>query len=106
MTGPLRLPLFATVVLALAWMMWSLWTALEADRKTAGLVRPDGKGVADVMIVLKFPPEAFHLNRAQQIGQLVRTQEERLFLRNASLEATRAYARAPWVRTVEPWDGD
>lgn len=103
---PLVRPIVATVALALAAGAWWLAGAAGGAAKTRALpeVGPDGR--LDVAITLDFPPEAFHVTRAQDLGQLVRVEGRVLYLRSVPRGAAESFARHYWVAEVQPWRGD
>ena len=77
----------------------------EGDRKTRVInnyLAHNAK--TDVIIALAFPPEAFHVTRAQDLGQLVKTEGARLFLRGVPPAQLSVFAREYWVVSVERWD--
>jgi hypothetical protein len=98
-------PLIATVVLAAATIVWQVWTASAGLRKTSGLVahgKPDSK--LDVIVTLDFAPESFHMTLAQDLGQLVKTDGKRMYLRGVHRAQLTQYAQAYWVVKIEPWN--
>jgi len=104
--GPLRLPLLVSIAIAIFAAGWTAWTSAEAARKMAAVDRTAAAApLADVVLTLKFAPEAFHMTRAQELGQVVKTDGRRLYLRSADRSLVREYARAPWVERVDLWDG-
>lgn len=105
--APLRLPVAVSIVIALASAAWIAWSSAEATRKMEAVdTGASGNSVVNVVITLNFAPEAFHMNGAQQIGQVVKTDGPRLYLRSADRSLLRNYARAPWVKRVDPWSGE
>jgi len=104
MRGPLRLPLIATALIAVGMVAWTAWTSTEAGRKTESLIGMAGPQTSrDVIDTLDFPPEAFHLTRAQQLGQLVKTDGKRMYLRSVDRSALKEFSKFYWVERIDAW---
>lgn len=102
--APLWRPIGVTAFLLAAVLAWQVWTGIEGARKLEGLAADtDTTAKIDVVITLAFAPEAFHLTRVQEIGQLVKADGARLYVRGADRAQVKDYARAYWVVGVEPW---
>jgi hypothetical protein len=56
-------------------------------------------------VVLRFPPEAFHVTRMQQIGRVIEVRGPSVFLMDVRRPAARELARQYWVADVRPWPG-
>jgi hypothetical protein len=100
---PLLGPLVATAALAGGAVAWWLAAAAGGASKTGAIAAGDPDGRLDVAITLDFPPEAFHVTRAQELGQLVRVDGRTLYLTGVPRRAALSFARHYWVADVQPW---
>ena len=55
--------------------------------------------------MLRFPPEAFHVTRMQQIGRVIEVRGASVFLMDVRRPAARELARQYWVADVRRWPG-
>jgi hypothetical protein len=97
---PLLRPLWATAGIAALSLAWMIGAATTSAMKTQGL--PEGEQL-DLAITLNFKPEAFHITRAQELGQLVRVDGDTLYIAGVRREAAEDFARYYWVARLEPW---
>lgn len=103
MPRALRPPLLATLAFVVLAAAWWVQAGVAARSKTASL--PATAERLDVAITLNFPPEAFHLQQAQELGQLVGVEGPVLHVREARREALVAFARNYWVGGIRAWSG-
>lgn len=104
MANPVRIPIAATAVLLAAWSIFWLWSTMEAERKLEPLGLARDSETVNVVVTLAFAPEAFHFGRAQNVGHLVKTDGNKMHIRNADPKHLANLARAYWVLEVEPWN--
>ena len=97
---PLLLPLCATAGIAALGLAWTIGAAATGAMKTRGL--PEGEQL-DLAITLNFKPEAFHITKAQELGQLIRVDGDTLYIAGARRAAAEDFARYYWVARLEPW---
>jgi hypothetical protein len=92
------------VVLGLvgAFGLWGVWNGRQ--KLTAEELAGPGERL-HFEIVLRFPPEAFHVTRMQQIGRLIEVHGASVFLMDVRRPAARELARQYWVADVRPWPG-
>ena len=100
---PLLRPLAATGALAVFAAMWTGAAFVSGRLKTEALPGGGEGERLNVAITLDFPPESFHVTRAQDLGQLVRVEGPTLYLMNVRRADAAAFARHYWVARVEPW---
>ena len=53
-------------------------------------------------VVLRFPPETFHMNALQKVGRVVRIDGDSAFVMDVKVNQLRALAGKYWVRDVLP----
>ena len=98
----LRLPLFATAVIAVGIGTYLATSHWGAQRKLAAVPTA---GAAHYRVILDFPPERFHQTRLQEAGRLVEVRDRTVFMMDVPPAALRRIAGEYWVAAVEPWDG-
>jgi len=99
----LRVPAFATVVIAVVVAIYVALGLLGAERKLAPLQPVAASG--SYRIVLAFAPERFHQLRLQDRGRLVEVRGDVVYMKDVSIAALRDIAREYWVTSIERWDG-
>ena len=101
----LRRPLIVTLVVAAATFAWHSWTDAAGVHKTSGLFANEPNDAKiDVIVSLDFAPESFHITRAQDVGQLVKIDGKRMYMRGVQRAPLAHYARAFWVDKIEAWN--
>jgi hypothetical protein len=92
------------LVLGLASVL-GLWGAWSGRQK---LTAEELAGPGDRLhfeVVLRFPPEAFHVTRMQEIGRVIEVRGASVFLMDVRRAAARELARQYWVADVRRWPG-
>lgn len=99
----LRLPLVATLVIAL--VLGGGWLAAQAaaERKLAPLGALPARG--GYAVTLAFAPERFHQQRLQDAGRLVEVRSRTVYLQDVTPSALHGIAGQYWVDAVTRWDG-
>ncbi|HET7875342.1 MAG TPA: hypothetical protein VFN71_07430 [Methylomirabilota bacterium] len=83
------------------YLLWQAWLTLRAPAKIApGL--EGAAGAVDVQVILRFPPERFHVLVFQRYGRVSGTEDNRVELRGVRPPDLAAVARPFWVARVEP----
>jgi hypothetical protein len=88
----------------LLYLLWQVWLVMEAPGKIA----PDlnrvvsARGTVDLLVMLPFPPERFHILVFQRYGRVSGTGGNTAEVRGVKLENVIGLARNYWVRRVEP----
>ncbi len=92
----------AHVLLAVAalYIAWQIWLTLAAPGKVADF--PAGAEKVNVLVVLPFPPERFHVQLLQTYGRVSGTQDNAVEVRGVKRADLVSVARPYWVRRVEP----
>ena len=90
------------VLLALAalYVAWQTWLTLAAPGKVADF--PAGGAKVNVLVVLPFPPERFHVQLLQAYGRVSGTQDNAVEVRGVKRADLASIARPYWVKRVEP----
>jgi ribulose kinase len=94
----------ATAFLAVLLLGYSLWGTVASARKFP----PDEQQAAlrmNAAVELAFPPEAFHMQRLQRIGRVMRVNQREVLMRDATVDGLADLARNYWVRDIRPWSG-
>ena len=97
---PVRI-LMAAAALAVA---WQAWLALQAAPKIPpNLDRyVSNRGTVDLLVVLRFPPERFHILTFQKFGRVSGTRDQAVEVRAVPVRRVREIARLYWVRQILP----
>ena len=92
---------WGVAVAVLGYFAWQLWLTLAAPQKIApGFTA--GRPRANILVMLPFPPERFHVLYFQRYGRVSGTQDNAIELRGVRQADLAAVARPYWVRRVEP----
>ena len=98
-------PIAATLLLVLLYLGYNLWLSAGGAAKLDESERPAPGVRAHFEVLVKFPPEAFHITRMQAIGRLIEVKGTSVFLmdvdRNDAIELARNY----WIADLKPWRG-
>lgn len=101
MTFLLIRPVWVTLVLALL-----LGGAALARSAGSHAKLPDAEAAeiarSGAEVVLRFPPETFHMNALQKVGRVVRVEGDSAFVMDVRPGELRALAGKYWVRDVRP----
>lgn len=100
----LRLPAFATAVIAVTLLAYWLAGSIGAHDKLA-LVEPPPTDRGDYKITLAFAPERFHQVLLQEKGRLVEVRGNVVFMKDVDPPALRSIARNYWVESIARWSG-
>ncbi|MDQ7820479.1 MAG: hypothetical protein QN173_04520 [Armatimonadota bacterium] len=97
---PARILLAAAVLTA----AWQGWLACQAGPKIpADLDRyVSERGAVDLLVVLRFPPERFHILTFQKFGRVSGTRDHAVEVRAVPRRRVREIARLYWVREIRP----
>lgn len=87
--------------LVLFYVGWNLTLALLAPNKIDPAV-PRTRLRTDIAVVLRFPPERFHIEQLQQFGRVAGTQGARVEVRGVRVSDLERLARPFWVVRIEP----
>jgi hypothetical protein len=92
----------ARVLLALAvlYLAWQIWLTLAAPGKVADF--PAAGEKVNILVMLPFPPERFHIQLLQTYGRVSGTQDNAVEVRGVKRADLVSIARPYWVRRVEP----
>jgi hypothetical protein len=90
------------VLLAVAglYLVWQAWLTVAAPGKITGF--PIGEERVNILVMLPFPPERFHIQLFQSYGRVSGTQENAVEIRRVKRADLTALARHYWVRRIEP----
>jgi hypothetical protein len=87
---------------------WQGWLDYQAGPK----IPPDleryasPRGTVDLLVILRFPPERFHILTFQRFGRVSGTRDNAVEVRSVPLERVRQIARFYWVRRIAPLQED
>jgi hypothetical protein len=84
---------------------WQTYLSLSAPGKVAASLR-QGAPKVNVMVVLPFTPDRFHVMAMQQFGRVSGTEETSIEVRGVKQEDLSRLARPFWVRSIDPLKGD
>jgi hypothetical protein len=90
------------VLLAVAalYFTWQVWLTVAAPGKITGF--PTGEERVNILVMLPFPPERFHIQLFQSYGRVSGTQENAVEIRRVKRADLSALARHYWVKRIEP----
>jgi hypothetical protein len=88
------------LVVAALYLAWQTWLTLATPGKIAHL--PDAAEKVNILVILPFPPERFHVQLLQAYGRVSGTQENAVEVRGVKRADLASVARPYWVRRVEP----
>lgn len=83
---------------------WQAWLTLSAPGKIAPALL--GKPRVDVVVVLPFPPERFHVLAFQRYGRVTGTEGNAVELRGVRQGDLAGIARRYWVSRIDPMEED
>src|ERR1043165_9323897 len=89
------------ILLAVAgfYLVWQLWLTIAAPFKIADFA--GGPEKVNVLIILPFPPERFHVQLFQTYGRVSGTQENAVEVRGVKRADLPTAARPYWVTRVD-----
>lgn len=91
----------ALVAIGAVWALFEFGSTLLAPTKIDPRVPRDRRRV-DVVAVLRFPPERFHIEHFQKLGRVSGTDGPRVEVRGVRPDDLAKLARPFWVVRVEP----
>jgi hypothetical protein len=86
--------------LAAFYLAWEIWLTVAAPQKIAKFAGSSER--VNILVVLPFEPERFHVQLMQTYGRVSGTQEKAIELRGVKRADLTAVARRYWVTRVEP----
>ncbi|HEY1328020.1 MAG TPA: hypothetical protein VGI14_13845 [Casimicrobiaceae bacterium] len=100
----LKLPLFATIAIVAALLLYFAAGLVGAQRKLAPL-EPIGDARANYQVTLDFAPERFHQLFLQDKGRMVGVHGDVVDMMDVEPGALRDIARQYWVASISRWKG-
>jgi hypothetical protein len=88
------------MAVAAAYLAWQLWLTIAAPQKIANFAGSSEK--VNILVVLPFEPERFHVQMMQTYGRVSGTQEKSVEVRGVKRADLTTIARPYWVTRVEP----
>ncbi|WP_339028098.1 hypothetical protein WI604_24880 [Bradyrhizobium symbiodeficiens] len=85
---------------AAGYLAWQLWLTIAAPQKIANFA--GGSDKVNILVVLPFEPERFHVQLLQTYGRVSGTQEKSVEVRGVKRADLTTVARPYWVTRVEP----
>ncbi len=101
----LQRPVIATLTILVLLLTYWGWGVVAARGKFEPPAYFASSEKVNVEVVLRFPPETFHMLILQDAGRVIRVEGKSVFIRDASVHALHALARRPWVTDVKAWNG-
>ena len=87
------------------YLLWQLWLTVTAPAKVSpGIDR--GRPKVNLLVVLPFRPERFHVLMFQKYGRVSGTTDDSVELRGVLPENLNSIARHYWVSRVDPLPPD
>ncbi|UGV28835.1 hypothetical protein E0H22_05345 [Rhodopseudomonas boonkerdii] len=88
------------MAVAVSYTAWQLWLTVAASQKIANFA--GGPEKVNILVVLPFEPERFHVQLMQTYGRVSGTQEKSIEVRGVKRADLTTVARPYWVTRVEP----
>ena len=88
------------IAMAVCYLAWQLWLTIAAPRKIANFA--GGSEKVNILVVLPFEPERFHVQLMQTYGRVSGTQEKSVEVRGVKRADLTTVARPYWVTRIEP----
>ena len=88
------------IAVTVGYLAWQLWLTIAAPQKIANFA--GGSEKVNILVVLPFEPERFHVQLMQTYGRVSGTQEKSVEVRGVKRTDLTTVARPYWVRRVEP----
>ena len=88
------------IAVAAGCLAWQLWLTIAAQQKIANFA--GGSEKVNILVVLPFEPERFHVQLMQKYGRVSGTQEKSVEVRGVKRADLTTVARPYWVARVEP----
>ena len=88
------------IAVAAGYLAWQLWLTIAAQQKIANFA--GGSEKVNILVVLPFEPERFHVQLMQTYGRVSGTQEKSVEVRGVKRADLTTVARPYWVTRVEP----
>ncbi len=88
------------LAVAVCYLAWQLWLTIAAPKKIANFAGSSEK--VNILVVLPFEPERFHVQLLQTYGRVSGAQEKSVEVRGVKRADLTTVARPYWVTRVEP----
>ncbi|TCU60276.1 hypothetical protein EDE08_12639 [Bradyrhizobium sp. R2.2-H] len=88
------------MAVAVGYLAWQLWLTIAAPRKIVNFA--GGSDKVNILVVLPFEPERFHVQLMQTYGRVSGTQEKSVEVRGVKRADLTTVARPYWVTRIEP----
>jgi hypothetical protein len=88
------------IAVAACYLAWQLWLTIAAQQKIANFA--GGSEKVNILVVLPFEPERFHVQLMQTYGRVSGTQEKSVEVRGVKRADLTTVARPYWVTRIEP----
>ncbi|PSO32594.1 hypothetical protein C7G41_12170 [Bradyrhizobium sp. MOS002] len=88
------------MAVAAGYLAWQLWLTIAAQQKIANFA--GGSEKVNILVVLPFEPERFHVQLMQTYGRVSGTQEKSVEVRGVKRADLTTVARPYWVTRIEP----
>ena len=88
------------LAVAVCYLAWQLWLSIAAPKKIANFAGSSEK--VNILVVLPFEPERFHVQLLQTYGRVSGAQEKSVEVRGVKRADLTTVARPYWVTRVEP----
>lgn len=88
------------LLVAVGYLAWQLWLTIAAPQKIANFAGSSEK--VNILVVLPFEPERFHVQLMQTYGRVSGTQEKSVEVRGVKRADLTIVARPYWVTRIEP----
>lgn len=98
-------PIAATLLLVILYLGYNLWLSAGGATKLDESERPAAGERAHFEVLVKFPPEGFHITRMQAIGRLIEVKGTSVFLMDVERDDAIELARNYWIADLKPWRG-
>jgi hypothetical protein len=88
------------LILAACYLAWEIWLTIAAPQKIAKFAGSSER--VNILVVLPFEPERFHVQLMQTYGRVSGTQQKSVEVRGVKRADLTTVARPYWVTRVEP----
>ena len=88
------------IAVAVGYLAWQLWLTIAAPQKISKFAGDSER--VNILVVLPFEPERFHVQLMQTYGRVSGTQKNAIEVRGVKRADLTTVARRYWVTRVEP----
>lgn len=88
------------IAVAVGYLAWQLWLTIAAPQKITKFAGSSER--VNILVVLPFEPERFHVQLMQTYGRVSGTQKNAIEVRGVKRADLTTVARRYWVTRVEP----